>query len=439
MGSEWREVRLGDVVEIFDGPHATPHTVDEGPIFLGITCLDGGRLDLTKAEHLTETDFARWTRRVTPRSGDVVFSYETRIGEAARIPPSFRGCLGRRMGLLRPKPNVDPSFLLYAYLAPEFQETLRSRTIHGSTVDRIPLVQLGDFPIRVPPIAEQQMIGSVLAALDDKIDLNRRMSHILDSMAHALFKSWFVDFDPIRAKAEGRDPGLPEFHSDLFPNSFEGSELGHVPAGWPVSSLGDLCSRVAIGPFGSDITVDNFIDSGVPVVRGNNLRDGFLDDEFAFVSPAKADQLRNANAFPGDIIVTHRGTLGQVGLIPKTSRYPRYVASQSQMLASVDTARATAEYLYQYLRSTVGQHALLANVSQTGVPAIARPTTSLRAIRVLAPPLRVQEAFSRFTGTVVSRLGAQLQECHALTLIRANLLERLLSPSPSSGRPLPSA
>src|ERR1035437_6058398 len=154
MGSEWSTVRLGDLAEIYDGPHATPHTVADGPMFLGIVCLDSGRLDLPKAEHLTETDFTRWTRRVTPRPGDVVFSYETRIGEAARIPPGFRGCLGRRMGLLRPKPNVDPSFLLYAYLAPDFQETLRSQTIHGSTVDRIPLVQLGDFPIRVPPLAE---------------------------------------------------------------------------------------------------------------------------------------------------------------------------------------------------------------------------------------------------------------------------------------------
>jgi type I restriction enzyme S subunit len=102
------------------------------------------------------------------------------------------------------------------------------------------------------------------------------------------------------------------------------------------------------------------------------------------------------------------------------------------MLASVDASRATPEYVYQYLRSAAGQHALLANVSQTGVPAIARPTTSLRAIRVLAPPLSVQEAFARFAGTAMGCLDAQLWESRGLASIRAKLVERLFSPSPST-------
>src|SRR5689334_4388621 len=105
MTVEWDEVPLGEIAEIFDGPHATPTKTDSGPIFLGISNLSKGRIDLSDTEHLSEQDFARWTRRVEPRSGDVVFSYETRLGEAASIPRGLRCCLGRRMGLLRAKPE----------------------------------------------------------------------------------------------------------------------------------------------------------------------------------------------------------------------------------------------------------------------------------------------------------------------------------------------
>jgi type I restriction enzyme, S subunit len=239
MGGEWRETSLGELVEIYDGPHATPPKTETGPVFLGISNLAQGRLDLSNAEHLSEKDFQRWTRRVTPEAGDVVFSYETRLGEVALIPTDLRCCLGRRMGLLRARAGrVDSRFLLYAYLGSEFQETLRSRTIHGSTVDRIPLIDMPEFPIRIPAsIQEQYAIAHVLGALDDKIELNRRMNETLEQIARAIFKSWFVDFDPVRAKAEGRNSGLPKHIAELFPDRVEDSELGEIPAGWEIGSI----------------------------------------------------------------------------------------------------------------------------------------------------------------------------------------------------------
>ena len=96
----------------------------------------------------------------------------------------------------------------------------------------------------VPPLAEQRAIAHILGTLDDKIELNRRMNETLEAMARALFKSWFVDFDPVRAKAEGRDPGLPKPLADLFPDSFEDSELGEIPKGWEIKSIGDLADVV---------------------------------------------------------------------------------------------------------------------------------------------------------------------------------------------------
>ena len=198
-----QEVALGELVEIYDGPHATPKKTDAGPIFLGISNLASGRLDLGKTEHLSEEDYKRWTQRVTPEPGDTVFSYETRLGEAAHIPTGLRCCLGRRMGLLRPKDRrIDARFLLYAFLGERFQEVLRSRTIHGSTVNRIPLTEMGSFPIAIPTdLSEQRAIAHILGTLDDKIELNRRMNETLEAMTRALFKSWFVDFDPVHAKA----------------------------------------------------------------------------------------------------------------------------------------------------------------------------------------------------------------------------------------------
>src|ERR1019366_1010912 len=149
----------------------------------GISSLDRGRLSLNDSAHLSEADFATWTRRVLPRAGDVVFSYETRLGEAAIIPEGIRCCLGRRMGLMRPDPaKVDARFLLYAFLGPEFQEVIRERTIHGSTVERILLTELPDFPIRLPDLATQRFIADLLGALDDKIELNRRRNRTLEAI-----------------------------------------------------------------------------------------------------------------------------------------------------------------------------------------------------------------------------------------------------------------
>ena len=244
----WRQVNLGDIAEIFDGPYATPKKTEDGPVFLGISNLVNGRIDLSTAEHLSDSDYATWTKRVIPQPGDIVFSYETRLGEAAAIPPGLQCCLGRRMGLLRvSKEFVDPQFLLYAYLGPEFQGTLQSRTVQGSTVDRILLTELGTFPIRIPLLPEQRAIAHILGTLDDKIELNRRMNQTLEEMARAIFQDWFVDFGPVRAKLEGREPYLPPDLWSLFPDRLVDSQLGEIPEGWDVKTLGELCDKPQYG------------------------------------------------------------------------------------------------------------------------------------------------------------------------------------------------
>ena len=153
------------------------------------------------------------------------------------------------MGLLRPRDGaIDARFLLYAFLGEEFQNTLRSRTVHGSTVDRILLTEMADFPIRAPQtVTEQRAIAHILGTLDDKIELNRRMNATLETMARALFRSWFVDFDPVRAKIERRDTRLPKYIADLFPNRMADSEPGQIPEGWEVSEIGAEVEAVGGG------------------------------------------------------------------------------------------------------------------------------------------------------------------------------------------------
>lgn len=238
-------MKIREFCEVFDGPHATPTKTEDGPYYLSISSLEKGTLQLDKSAHLSEADFIRWTRRVTPQKGDLLFSYETRLGEAALMPDGLKACLGRRMGILRPdEGKVTPGYLLYSYLSPEFQNTIIANTITGATVDRISLNDLPDFEMRIPPLVEQAGIVAILSALDDKIALNHRINTELEGMAKLLYDYWFVQFDfPISA-AQAAALGKPELEGQPYRSS--GGKMTHhpdlkreIPAGWKVSTVGE--------------------------------------------------------------------------------------------------------------------------------------------------------------------------------------------------------
>jgi len=183
-------IRFGDLGQLFDGPHATPTRQSQGPYFLNIASLVHGRLDLAQSDHVSAADFVRWTKRVTPAEGDLLFSYETRLGDAALMPGGVKACLGRRMALLRPNRQVvDPHFLLYYYLSPVFRTIIDRYTIHGATVNRIGLSTMGSWPISIPDLNEQRAIAEVLGALDDKIAANAKLASLLGEYIDASFVS----------------------------------------------------------------------------------------------------------------------------------------------------------------------------------------------------------------------------------------------------------
>lgn len=189
--SDRNRIQLKAIGELFDGPHATPRRISKGPYFLNISSLNRGRLELAQSDHVTESDFEKWTKRVTPQGGDLLFSYETRLGEAALMPEGVRACLGRRMALIRPnRAVVDPAFLLYLYLSPGFQRLIEQHTIHGATVNRIPLISMPEWEITLPELTEQRAIAEVLGAFDDKIAANTRLA----ATAWTLADQWFETY-----------------------------------------------------------------------------------------------------------------------------------------------------------------------------------------------------------------------------------------------------
>lgn len=155
--------------------------------------------------------------------------------------------------------------------------------------------------------------------------------------------------------------------------------------------IADLIDDISMGPFGSNIKVDCFVDSGVPVLNGSNI-DGFTlkEESFRYVTEQKADSLKRANAKKGDIVITHRGTLGQIVYIPQNAKYERYVISQSQFRIRCNE-HVLPEYLVFYFHTRVGQHKILSNASQVGVPALARPSTTFQQIEVELPDIEVQK------------------------------------------------
>ena len=174
--------------------------------------------------------------------------------------------------------------------------------------------------------------------------------------------------------------------------------------GYETYRIADLIDEIAMGPFGSNIKVSCFVDSGVPVLNGSNLEGFSLSEKtFRYVTRKKADSLNKANAHRGDIVITHRGTLGQIVFIPQDSKYDRYVISQSQFRVRCND-KVLPEYLVYYFHTPIGQHKLLSNASQVGVPALARPSSTFQQIEVVLPELSIQKCVVEIISTIQKKI-----------------------------------
>lgn len=193
---------------------------------------------------------------------------------------------------------------------------------------------------------------------------------------------------------------------------FRETEFGQIPIDWDLSPINSLKANqkysIAMGPFGSNIKAENFVNTGVPVIRGTNLNYyKYVGGEFVFLSEEKANELSSSNCKSGDLIFTHRGTIGQVGLVPE-GKYKRYVVSQSGMKLTVDETKIKNEFLFYFFKSKYGQHQLFKSEAQVGVPSISNPLTTLKAIEVPVPPIPEQQSIA----SILSSLDDKIDLLH---------------------------
>lgn len=247
MENELVVLPLEDCLDaLIDYRGKTPRKTDFGIPLITAKVVKSGRIE-TPDEFIAEEDYGSWMTRGYPEIGDVVLTTEAPLGEVAQIK-FLPIALAQRIVTLRGKRDLlDSNYLLYLLQSQDMQAKLVSRS-SGTTVMGIKQSELRKIEVALPPIGEQRAIAHILSMLDDKIELNQKQNQTLEAMARALFKAWFVDFEPIRAKLEGRWqrgktlPGLSAHLYDLFPNRLIDSNMGEIPEGWEITSLSEYSS-----------------------------------------------------------------------------------------------------------------------------------------------------------------------------------------------------
>ena len=269
--SEWREYTIGEIADVVGGATPStknPHNFNGDIPWLTPKDLSGlhDRSVDRGARNLSQQGLDSSSARLLP-PGSVLLSTRAPIGYVALAKNAISTNQGFRSLVMRDGFSAE---YMYYWLLTNTEELERHAS--GSTFRELSGSSLKTIRLKLPPLDEQRRIVGILGALDDKIELNRRMSQTLEAMAQALFKSWFVDFDPVRAKAEGRPTGLPPRLDALFPDSFQESELGKIPSGWEVGSLGDVIELA----YGKALRAKDRRHGSVPVY-GSNGQVGWHD------------------------------------------------------------------------------------------------------------------------------------------------------------------
>ena len=286
-------------VTLIDCDHKTPTAQTSGYPYVGIPQLKDGHIRLDGARLISEEDFVLWTKKAKPKHNDVILSRRCNPGESAYVPEGLEIALGQNLVLLRSDGSVIyPPFLRWLVQGNEWWKQVNKFLNVGAVFNSLKCKDIPNFNLTIPSLNEQKRITDILSSLDNKIELNNKVNQTLESIAQALFKSWFIDFDPVRAKIvaklEGADPEiaamcaisgksqeeLKQMSKDdfaelqasaaLFPDELVETELGEVPKGWEYKKLKDLCRVIN----GRAYKNTEFKEEGIPIVRIQNLTGG---------------------------------------------------------------------------------------------------------------------------------------------------------------------
>ena len=396
--SEWKRCTVGDVCEVFDGPHATPPQSNDGPIYLGIPSIrSDGSIDYENSKRISYENYPKWTKRVTPQENDVVFSYEANLESYARIPAGFEGCLGRRMAIMRPDPSaIDARFLYYYTQSPAWKAVIASRTVLGATVNRIPIATFPEFPLRLPSLPAQQRIAGVLSAYDKLIENNRRQIKLLEEAARRLYKEWFVDL--------------------RFPGHETTPIHNGVPEGWKRTTVGQSSSLVSRG-----VTPAYADDSNELVLGQRCVRNNLVDLSFARHHKPKKPNEKWLKKW--DVLINSTGT-GSLGRTAQFWLDNNNVVVDSHITIIRAQQREVAAYLGQWAFSNEAMLEAL-HTGSTGQTEL--PRDRVANCHILIPDNDLLDLFYTLIEPMTMRIVAAQQQIVAAREARDRLLPKLMS------------
>ena len=351
--------------------------------------------------------------------GDVIITKDSEKHDDIGVPALVRHDIanlvcGYHLAILRPRPaQVTGSYLVYALKAPPAQHQFHAYA-NGVTRFGLRKGDIGLVEVPLPPLATQRAIAHVLGTLDDKIELNRRMNETLEAMAKALFKSWFVDFDPVRAKMEGRDTGLPRDLADLFPDRMVDSEMGEIPEGWRRRTLADLAR---LNP---ESWSRRNAPNRIQYVDLANTKWGSINDIQEFTWEEAPSRGRRVLRRGDTIVGTVRPRNGSFALIDRDG------LTGSTAFAVLRPATPTDRELVWCAATSQDAIERLAHLADGGAYPAVRPKAVLDTV-VALPDARIRLAFSSLAASVVNRMGATQRESRTLADLRDILLPRLIS------------
>lgn len=417
LASGERTSSLEEMCElIIDCPHFTPDWTDRGYVVIRNQNIRNGRLDLGNPSFTHKSDYTRRVKRAKPRAGDIVFTREAPMGEVCMLPEDVECCLGQRQVLLRPRSDVDGRYLFYALQSPFVRRQIFWNEGTGSTVSnvRIPVLKA----LRVPRLgAGERFAAECLGALDAKIDLIRHQDEALAGMAGALFKSWFVEFEPVRAKMAGRDAGLPSGMATLFPARMARVEAREAPSGWHRYQLTELAKHHTATTSPSAMPDTPFAHFSIPAY--DNDRTPLLE--------LGANIKSNKTLVPrGAVLLSKLNPDIPRVWLPDQSLDVRQICS-TEFLAFTPLAAASRALLFCLFCDHAFRNMLRSLVTGTSKSHQRVPPKALKSQLVIAGTPAVLLAFAKLATPWLDQTIASRAEAQTLTELRDCLLPRLVS------------
>lgn len=418
LRSDWHILPLEEVARIIDCPHSTPELTSDGPFVARSQDVRSGIFRMDLAAHVSDVTYQERIKRAEPGPGDLLFSREgTYFGIAAEVPSGVRVCLGQRMVLIRPSTRVNTRFLRYWLNSPLFGD--HATGFHdGSVAQRLNVATIRRLPVPVPAIAEQRIIAGMLGVLDDKIELNRRTNRTLKTTTTALFRSWFVDFEPVAARAEARRAvGVPAAVQEEMPTGFVEAAEGVIPEGWRWETMGKVLSVTKVGLLPNEAPGSIFDHYSIPAFDDGELPARELG------ATIRSGKFR----VPDDAILVSK-------LNPYTPRiwwpaptlHERSVCS-TEFIPCVPRLGIPREFLYELLRSSSFADEMATLVTGTSNSHQRVKPEDFLHLLVVVPSESVARAFAGVVGPLLERSRHNLLENAILATLRDTLLTQILS------------